>query len=224
MITDHRSWQRQQYRILGDNGAAHVDAVAQFLYKGYQVSFSTWGYSKGACLNHVAIFTGEDFQDHVPGDFTCVEDALNHIDALGAARMISDNTPTADTPTAGATISSQIREALPKLMSGELYALEYGDPSCPGGFLSYLRIRFLPTAGGDQFTIKLLRNGIEGSGDYYPEPRVESMIERVIVLIDRYHKPNPAVARALGASKLAQRTKLSFFEVSKEPIRERTDS
>ena len=63
-----------------DNLNRDVDACAQFTYKGYKVSLSTVGRSKGACHNHVCIFHGEDFQNVFKDGFSTVEVALKYIE------------------------------------------------------------------------------------------------------------------------------------------------
>lgn len=59
---------------------------------------------------------------------------------------------------------------LADLREGTEQCLEYGDASTtPGGILSYLRIRYMNTAGGLQFSVKTLIMGREGSGAYFPD-------------------------------------------------------
>lgn len=51
----------QSYQTLktpaGENLA---DACAQFMYKGYQISFSTNNYGRGGCANEVVVFSPND--------------------------------------------------------------------------------------------------------------------------------------------------------------------
>ena len=81
----------QEFVILAKND--HVDACAQFAYKGYQVSMSTVGRSEGACPTPVAIFKSSDgdgyYESHV-GDFNTVEDAIRYIDGdkVEAVRIV----------------------------------------------------------------------------------------------------------------------------------------
>lgn len=79
---NRRAANDKDYQILDGRNRPIVDAVAQFMYKGYRVSLRTWGATFSSRLNPVAIFTGDDFKDRLPEDFHCVEDALLHIDSL----------------------------------------------------------------------------------------------------------------------------------------------
>ena len=73
-----------QFAIRGfvtvDASGAQVPACAMFLYKGYQISFSTIGLDKGACQTHVCIFTGKDFQNVYKDGFDTVQNAIYYID------------------------------------------------------------------------------------------------------------------------------------------------
>lgn len=59
-----------------------LEACAQFMFKGYQISFSTIGYSQGGCLNEINVYgksgDGDNFSDY--GDLlsqhNSVEDAI----------------------------------------------------------------------------------------------------------------------------------------------------
>lgn len=66
------------------------------------------------------------------------------------------------------------------------YAMEYGIPTEPGGFMSYLRIRWMNTAGGWQFRLCELYNGREGSGDYTPE--ISEMLLKAEQMVQHYHR------------------------------------
>lgn len=55
----------------------HTEAVAKFMYKGFEISFSTKGYSMGD-NNEVAIF---DTNDKVVKTTYTVEEAIQYIDA-----------------------------------------------------------------------------------------------------------------------------------------------
>jgi len=54
-------YQSREYHILSDamNGFSPIDGVAQFNYRGYQISMSTAGMSRGACHTKVAVFEEE---------------------------------------------------------------------------------------------------------------------------------------------------------------------
>lgn len=65
----------------------NVDACAQFIYKGYMISFSTWGLSKGACQSHVHVYEKAypeeaDYSKHVKTDLHTVEEAIELINEL----------------------------------------------------------------------------------------------------------------------------------------------
>ena len=63
-----------------DSNASPVDACAQFIYKGFQISMSTVGRSYGGgCMNSVCIFTGEKFNQIFADGFHTVENAIAHI-------------------------------------------------------------------------------------------------------------------------------------------------
>lgn len=64
--------------------------------------------------------------------------------------------------------------------------MEYGHPSEPGGFMSYLRIRWMNTAGGPQFRICELYHGREGSGDYTPE--LSEILLKAEQMVHHYHR------------------------------------
>jgi hypothetical protein len=71
-------YQLREFNILNNLGIA-VDACAQFEYKGYQVSMSTIGRSKGACCTPICIFK----DNHVVQDgFSTVQEAILHVDAI----------------------------------------------------------------------------------------------------------------------------------------------
>lgn len=54
-------YQNRGYHILSDamNGFSPIDGVAQFNYRGYQISMSTAGMSRGACHTKVAVYKEE---------------------------------------------------------------------------------------------------------------------------------------------------------------------
>lgn len=58
MSTKH--FQRRGFHILADASKRFqpLDAICQFLYRGYQISLSTSGLSQGACPTEVAVFKG----------------------------------------------------------------------------------------------------------------------------------------------------------------------
>lgn len=58
-----RSWNFQGFEIL-DSNAQPIDGVCRFLFRGFQISVSSRGYSRGSCLNEVAIFKSVPGEDH----------------------------------------------------------------------------------------------------------------------------------------------------------------
>ena len=58
-----------------------LDAICQFEYKGYQISISTAGLSRGACQSEVFIFGGEDRTTEIKRVHT-VQEAIEYVDGL----------------------------------------------------------------------------------------------------------------------------------------------
>lgn len=86
-----RSFRFQDYCILGGLSGEPINGVAQFVYKNHLISFSTRGYSAGACLNEVAIFvqTDDDNWSKQLTDkdgrvvlFHSVEEAIDHLNKV----------------------------------------------------------------------------------------------------------------------------------------------
>jgi hypothetical protein len=102
-----------------------------------------------------------------------------------------------------------LADMLVKLKSGSIPVLEYGDPEKPGGVFSHLRVYWMMTAGGMQFRIcQLTAFGQEGSGMYYPE--IADCALQCMLMVDRYHRPNPTVARIRGITP-SSLTNLTWF-------------
>lgn len=81
MITKH--FQSRGYHIIDHK--ENIDAIAQFVYRGYQVSMSTIGRSHGGCMQPVNIYkqdTSDEYDKLVGGDFHTVNDAIEYINAL----------------------------------------------------------------------------------------------------------------------------------------------
>lgn len=86
---NNRAWRHQGFQILDANGKV-IDGVGQFLYKSYCISLSSWNYSRGGCLNEVAVFCrSEDgsYSDWLQKDgdrvlFHSAEEAIQYIDQL----------------------------------------------------------------------------------------------------------------------------------------------
>ncbi len=79
-------------------------------------------------------------------------------------------------------------DLIAKLKSGEVEVIEYGEPGNPGGPMSYLRIRYMMTAGGKQFSLRVLNSrGQQGSGFYSPDPADILVLATQQVI--HYHRP-----------------------------------
>lgn len=86
------------------------------------------------------------------------------------------------------TLNRVLVDLIAKLKSGEIEVIEYGEPSHPGGFMSYLRIRYMMTAGGKQFSLHVLNSlGQQGSGFYSPDPADILVLATQQVI--HYHRP-----------------------------------
>ena len=103
---------------------------------------------------------------------------------------------------------SELEEHLSKLKDGNIKSIEYGDPNNPGGYLSGIRITYIPTAGGLQFRISQLFNGIEGGSIYHPT--IDGAARISLTRKNNYIKPNPNpfIRRLLSQRK---QTELSWF-------------
>lgn len=76
-----RQMEIRDFHILSDAQTAFhpIDGLCQFKYKGYQISISTSGLSKGACQTPVCVYSGEDFQQVAKDGFHTVEEAIDWI-------------------------------------------------------------------------------------------------------------------------------------------------
>lgn len=74
----------REFDIISDvqQGFKQIDAICQFLYKGFQISISTAGRSQGACQTPVCIFTGNEYQDVFKDGLRTVEEAIEYINSL----------------------------------------------------------------------------------------------------------------------------------------------
>ena len=80
LSTQNHQFKLRRFEITGDAGVNFkpIDAVAQFEYKGFVISFSTAGRSIGACQNEVQILKSNG--DYLfPDGFHSVEDAINFL-------------------------------------------------------------------------------------------------------------------------------------------------
>ena len=86
MITDH--FKSRGYQILAQRPECPsfwvgIDGIAQFLYKGYQISMSTMGRSQGASMTPVCVFKpgiDKEYTEKAIDGFHTVENAIAWID------------------------------------------------------------------------------------------------------------------------------------------------
>lgn len=77
------------YDVVTGIGGKPVDACAKFIYKGYEVSFSTVGRSEGACPQEVVVFPeGSLSMGDALGYFTRVEEAIDFIDRVKSSTTV----------------------------------------------------------------------------------------------------------------------------------------
>ena len=98
MIT--KQFEMRDYQIIGrlgfSNAVVSIDAVCQFLYKGFLVSMSTMGLSMGACQSEVYIYAkdpeaaGDDKYTVMSGTFFTVQDAIEFINGLNGATVVKE--------------------------------------------------------------------------------------------------------------------------------------
>ena len=85
--------------------------------------------------------------------------------------------------------SPEFADMLDKLTMYNAEYIEYGDKEKPSGSsMSYIRIRLINTPGGEQFAIKTLSFGREGSGAYFSMQDHDGMCTWLIKLISHYHR------------------------------------
>lgn len=110
---------------------------------------------------------------------------------------------------------NKLRELLPQLRSGNIHAIEFGDPDVPMGFMSHHRIKLIATPGGTQFCFKLISRCMEGSGDYIGNPTDREIEIRAQTYLERYFKPTPFSAHLAKFQKKPS-DKLMYFAVKDE--------
>jgi hypothetical protein len=110
-----------------------------------------------------------------------------------------------------------LADLLARLQAGEIECVEYGKPGQQ--YMSYLRIRYMNTAGGLQFGIRTLSHGIEGSGDYTPD--AGAALQKALDAVIHYHRPAGSKIQAALRELRAKNGKpeveaddLSFFAVT----------
>lgn len=102
----------------------HHDGACQFIYKGYQISASSHGYSQGSCLNGVRIFCGEGFQINATEiDFHSIEAAINWINEQECKTTSTECPAGDDERSAGVWYTSS--GSVYKLKKGRSYRTPY---------------------------------------------------------------------------------------------------
>lgn len=90
-----RTMGHRGFQIMGDSNSnfKEIDAIAQFICRGHQVSFSTAGLSHGACQTEVEVFAGPDYTKRLFDgvNFHTVEDAVNAVIAYDELVKIANN-------------------------------------------------------------------------------------------------------------------------------------
>lgn len=111
-----------------------------------------------------------------------------------------------------------LRELIPKLRRLEIYAIEFGDPKSPKGFMSHHRIRSIPTHGGEQIVFKLISRGMEGSGHYIGNPTDREIEIHAQGLLERYFAPTPLSEQLakLRSGRELPSDRCVYFAVEKE--------
>jgi hypothetical protein len=82
-------------------------------------------------------------------------------------------------------LQAELDTLLVQLRANEISLIEYGEGNV-GGVMSYLRIRYMMTAGGMQFRLTTLIHHVEGSGHYVPS--VEEMRILALDAVLYYHR------------------------------------
>lgn len=99
-------------------------------------------------------------------------------------------------------IRAQLLEMLPKLAANPSeYVIQYGVEEHPEySFLAAYRIRSIATLAGEQFCIKAMHQGMEGSGNYLgTEP--ERIVTHFVQALTHFHRPRPELAQLLRYTK-----------------------
>ena len=109
------------------------------------------------------------------------------------------------------SIKQELLGFLEELQQGKIYAIEYGDPKKPNGPMSGIRIKYIMTAGGEQFRLCQLSRGMEGGGIYHPD--AESTLKQALVLHEHYTRPikNPVMRKLLDSRPMPES---SWFTIS----------
>lgn len=88
-----------------------------------------------------------------------------------------------------------LRGLIPQLRERKIYAIEFGDPKMPKGFMSHHRIRSIATHGGEQICFKIISRGMEAGGHYMGNPTDREIEIHAQGLLDRYFAPTPFSAQ-----------------------------
>lgn len=98
-------------------------------------------------------------------------------------------------------IREQLLKMLPKLAANpDDCCIQYGVEEHPEyDFLAAYRIRYIATPAGEQFCIKALHQGVEGSGNYLgTDP--ERVVNHFTHALTHFHRPRPELRRLLKSS------------------------
>lgn len=121
-------------------------------------------------------------------------------------------------------LQANLIQLLNKLQAREIDCIEYGDPKWPSGStMSHLRIYYLPTPGGEQFTCKQISQHVEGSGFYTHDLPV--IVDHAMNAVIHYHRPTSL--RHMLEPRMPEQPTLSFFplmEVDLVDSRKRANS
>ena len=103
---------------------------------------------------------------------------------------------------------------LPKLADNpEGCVIQYGVEEHPEyEFMAAYRIRYIATPAGEQFCVKALHQGMEGSGLYLGTD-MERVINHFVQALTHFYRPRPDLTRLLKATK-RQKYVLRLLSVS----------
>lgn len=86
------------------------------------------------------------------------------------------------------SLLGELNQRLTLLKDGQVGVIEYGDPlRLPGGFLSYIRVRYMKVFGSGQFQVRILHATVEGGGAYFVG--MEETAKYCMDLVRHYHRP-----------------------------------
>ena len=111
-------------------------------------------------------------------------------------------------------MKDQLHTLLVQLKTGSIDGIEYGVPCQPTA--AFLRIRYALTAGGEQFQVKQVTRGMEGSGYYTPvlNEALHASMNRVL----RFH--HAGISEKLAALRRRYREAAQADVYTFYPVRE----